>query len=173
MNTLEDRIKYLRKNSKLSQRKFADQLGLAFRTVQRYEVDASTMNVRLATQIASMFNVDIDWLLTGNKNKEKNIKEDGNIVQYEPIVSEHMDVFNKFKNQERAKRLCEKLLMLESISENQLDKIEQDIDKRVEIAEDVVAEIKKAESIMDQNESDRRKKTIIWTNEERRKKAAS
>jgi pimeloyl-CoA synthetase len=84
-----------------------------------------------------------------------------------------MDVFNKFKNQEKAKRLCEKLLKLESISENQLDKIEQDIDKRFEIAEDVVAEIKKTESIMDQNESDLRKKSIKWTNEERRRKAAS
>ncbi|MFA6012974.1 MAG: hypothetical protein WC799_23500 [Desulfobacteraceae bacterium] len=84
-----------------------------------------------------------------------------------------MDVINKFKNQEKAKRLSEKLLKLESISENQLDKIEQEIDKRIEIAEDVVAEIKKTEPIMDQNESERRKKSITWTNEERRKKAAS
>jgi transcriptional regulator with XRE-family HTH domain len=160
MNSIEDRLKTLRKNSKLSQRKFAEQLGIAFRTVQRYEIDASMMSVKTASNIASFFNVDLDWLLTGrNKND---------------IKSENVNADNGFINQENANRLIKKLIRLEYISESQLDRVEKEIDKLLEIAEDVAHDIKKAEEANWQKDKEQKKEAIMATmvKTQRRKKAA-
>jgi DNA-binding XRE family transcriptional regulator len=170
------RLKKARKKLDLTQDMMAKPLGLSqanLRDLESGKVKISTLHV---LAIEHIYKISANWLITGIGNMIQECGEgsqNGDIGRMDSVSAEHMDVINKFKNQERAKRLCEKLIMLESISENQLDKIEQEIDKRIEIAEDVVAEIKKTESIMDQNESDRRKKSIKWTSEERRKKAAS
>lgn len=169
------RLKKARKKLDLTQDMMAKPLGLSqanLRDLESGKVKISTLHV---LAIEHIYKISANWLITGIGNMIQECGEgsqNGDIGRMDSVSAEHMDIFNKFINQERAKRLCEKLLMLESYSENQLDKVEYDIDKRIEIAEDVAEEIKKTEEADWLNNKESRKEAILKSRTAMQKKAA-
>jgi len=152
---LEKRLKEARKNIGYTQKQLAERLDIALRTYSSYEKDASNLSVGLAEKISKICKISDIWLLTGKGEMfltENNIDpipkpQNNEIVSYQDVVeAEHAKLIRGFKNKERAKRLNEKLIKLEDLSEVQLDKLEQDIDKRIEVAEDVLTEREKKEN---------------------------
>ena len=62
---MKDRIKAVRKALKLSQEKFADAIGLVRNTVTQMEMGVLNPGKRTIADIVRVFNVNEDWLLTG------------------------------------------------------------------------------------------------------------
>lgn len=62
---MKDRIKAVRKALKLSQEKFADAIGLARNTVTQMEMGVLNPGKRTIADIVRVFNVNENWLLTG------------------------------------------------------------------------------------------------------------
>ena len=74
-----DRLKLLRKNKKLSQKKLGEKLGMAISTISGYEKGTRTPDLDKLKLIADFFNVSIDYLLereTQLNNAEKEFLED-------------------------------------------------------------------------------------------------
>ncbi len=59
---MENRIKELRRDRKISQQKCADDLGISIRSLQRYE-KGETENLSYFIKLAEYFNVELDDLL--------------------------------------------------------------------------------------------------------------
>ena len=65
METLNERIKQLRKEKGLTQSQLADELGVTDKAVSKWEVGEANPDISLLVKIAEVFNVTIDYLLTG------------------------------------------------------------------------------------------------------------
>lgn len=63
--SIGERIKWLRKDQKLTQQAFADKLGLKRNTVGGYEIGTVTMSDRTIGDVCAKFNVNETWLRTG------------------------------------------------------------------------------------------------------------
>lgn len=114
---IEERIKIIRKSTGLSQRKFADKVGISFGSLQIYEKDASSITVKTVTKIAKSCGFNHNWLLTGIGDMANNIDiknySDETVVSFPPIVENHMDVVKQFDDHETALLANEYLLNLE------------------------------------------------------------
>lgn len=62
---MNERIRKLRRNLDLTQQEFADRIGSKRNTIAKYETDASTPSAAVVTLICREFNVNEDWLRTG------------------------------------------------------------------------------------------------------------
>ncbi len=65
MTTFGTRLKHARKNKRLTQNEVAEQLGVDFTTVSKYENDKSQPDNETLKELAGLYEVSIDWLLTG------------------------------------------------------------------------------------------------------------
>lgn len=65
MDTLGERIAYLRNKEGLSQRKLMDILG--FQNLSKYEKDTREPSLDILKLLSSYFNVSLDWLITGKE----------------------------------------------------------------------------------------------------------
>ena len=65
METLNERIKQLRKEKGLTQSQLADELGVTDKAVSKWEVGESNPDISLLVKLAEIFDVTIDYLLTG------------------------------------------------------------------------------------------------------------
>lgn len=65
MNTIGERLKWLRKDQKLTQQAFADKLGLKRNTVGGYEIGTVTMSDRTIGDVCAKFAVNESWLRSG------------------------------------------------------------------------------------------------------------
>ena len=61
-NEFYSRIKRLRQNTGLSQKEFAEKIGVAAATLSAYENGVKWPSLQTAKKIAEIFNVSIDWL---------------------------------------------------------------------------------------------------------------
>ena len=67
------KIRELRKKSNLTQKEFADKLGVTYQAVSKWENGKNMPDITLIKEISNIFKVDIEELLTGkNKRKKKN-----------------------------------------------------------------------------------------------------
>jgi bacteriophage CI repressor helix-turn-helix domain len=62
---LKDRIKKIRKELDLTQQKFADKLGVQRNTIAMYEMGRTLPSDAIMRSICREFNVNEDWLRTG------------------------------------------------------------------------------------------------------------
>lgn len=62
---MNNRIKEIRKKEKLSQQRFADKLGIARGNIAAYEVGKNAPSDAVIALICTKFNVNEDWLRTG------------------------------------------------------------------------------------------------------------
>lgn len=68
-------IKELRMKNNLTQKAFADKLGVTYQAVSKWETGKNMPDIILLKEISTLFNIDIDELLTGQKKKNtKNTK---------------------------------------------------------------------------------------------------
>ena len=67
-------IKNLRIKNNLTQKEFADKLGVTYQAVSKWETGKNMPDIILLKEISTIFNIDINQLLTGKKNNNKNIK---------------------------------------------------------------------------------------------------
>lgn len=65
---MKDRIKKIRKDAGLTQQAFANRLGLKQNTIAVYEIGKSGISDAVITSICREFNVNEEWLRTGNGN---------------------------------------------------------------------------------------------------------
>ena len=65
METLNDRIKQLRKEKGFTQSQLADLLGVTDKAVSKWEVGEANPDISLLVKISEIFGVTIDYLLTG------------------------------------------------------------------------------------------------------------
>lgn len=65
METLNERIKQLRKEKGFTQSQLADLLGVTDKAVSKWEVGEANPDISLLAKIAEVFSVTIDFLLTG------------------------------------------------------------------------------------------------------------
>lgn len=63
---MNDRIKEIRKKENLSQHKFADRLGISRGNIAAYEVGKNAPSDAVISLICREFNVNEEWLRTGN-----------------------------------------------------------------------------------------------------------
>lgn len=62
-NQTQNRIKELRKQSRLSQQALADQIGVFRNTISNWETGYSQISLENAKKVAEYFEVTIDYLL--------------------------------------------------------------------------------------------------------------
>lgn len=65
MATFGKRLKQARNRRKLTQHQVAEWLGIDFTTLSKYENDKSQPDHRTLRELARIYEVSIDWLLTG------------------------------------------------------------------------------------------------------------
>lgn len=65
-------IKELRIKNNLTQKEFADKLGITYQAVSKWETGKNMPDIILLKEISSIFNIDIDELLTGEKKQSNN-----------------------------------------------------------------------------------------------------
>ena len=65
MNTIGERIRWLRKDQKMTQQKFADAVGVKQNTVATWEMDRNEPQDPIVKAICSKFAVNESWLRSG------------------------------------------------------------------------------------------------------------
>jgi len=161
LSKIGGRIEYIRLINNENQAQFAEKTGLSKGNISGLENHKYEPSYSALVKILEIYKVDSAWLLTGigdMVNNQKYLKPESTV---DVIEFEHKNLIEKFKNKVQAKRLNEKLIKLESISASQLDRIEREVDKLIEISEEIVSDVKKTTE------------ATTWTGQNRRRNQAS
>lgn len=110
MNKIGDRLRQLRLNKNLSLSELAQQIGIAKSTLSKYEHNERIPGGDILRKLANYYNVDTDYILGLHKND--NVK---------------MHIFEILKKRGIVNSLDEE------ISDEQLEKIKEILDKALEI----------------------------------------
>lgn len=164
---MEKRLKIIRKNNKLSQRDFAVKIGVSYVTLQSYEKDASAITVKMTKNIASIFGVDLVWLLTGEGDMNSSGRSENmeSVVKLKPVVEKHIDVVKQFDDHEAAVDMNQDLVFIEKKSKTKFEKVRSYIKGMREGLEDDFEVGHKKKQL------ERRKNNTPFDHPERRKKA--
>lgn len=73
MTTFGNRLKQARSTKKLTQNAVADKLGVDFTTISKYENNKSEPDNEILRELASLYEVSVDWLLTGSQNDKASV----------------------------------------------------------------------------------------------------
>lgn len=93
---MKDRIKKIRKELDLTQQKFADRIGVKQNTVAQYEMGRNIPIDSVISLICREFNVNEDWLRTGQGEMFIKQTRDEQIASFiESIQSSEDDSFKK------------------------------------------------------------------------------
>ena len=79
---MNERIKQLRKTLKLTQAEFGERLGVASNTITTYETSVRTPSAAVITSICREFNVNENWLLTGEGSMFNELSDDELVARY-------------------------------------------------------------------------------------------
>lgn len=82
-NTFSFRLKKLRQELNISQREFAESIGVSAMAISTYESGSKSPSIETATKIVLKYNVSLDWLL-GLSNKKN----------YDNCIETYSDIFN-------------------------------------------------------------------------------
>ena len=75
METLNERIKKLRKEKGLTQSQLADKLGVTDKAVSKWEVGEANPDISLLVNLANIFDVSVDYLLTGKVEESISLED--------------------------------------------------------------------------------------------------
>ena len=91
--TIHQRFKEIRKSLNMTQTEFGAKIGKSLRAIQNYESGIRNINNDALLPLKNMFNVNIDWLITGNGNMFIDNKQNQNIakVQIKNITNSNVD----------------------------------------------------------------------------------
>ena len=123
---MKERIQALRKALGLTQQEFADKIGLKRNSVASYEIGRNEPMEAVIVSICREFNVNEEWLRTGNGDMFKKFPEEDETAKYVAelllddtgsnslytIIKEIMHTYSELdtKSQEVIKSSCNKLL---------------------------------------------------------------
>lgn len=95
---MSERIKKLRKALDLTQQEFADRIGSKRNTVAKYETETNTPSAAVITLICREFNVNEEWLRTGEGDMFLPVNRDSEIASFvKSLLNEEPDSFkNRF-----------------------------------------------------------------------------
>lgn len=82
MNRLNERLKKLRKTLDLTQQEFADRIGSKRNTIAKYETDTNVPSAAVISLICREFNVNENWLRTGEGDMFMEISRDEQIEEF-------------------------------------------------------------------------------------------
>ncbi|MBN2980027.1 MULTISPECIES: helix-turn-helix domain-containing protein [Cohnella] len=77
--TFGTRLKQARNRKRMTQNEVADKLGIDFTTISKYENNKSQPDNDILREMASLYEVSLDWLLAGGKKAESG-EEAGNRI---------------------------------------------------------------------------------------------
>jgi len=69
--TFGKRLRQARNRKRLTQNQVANMLGIDFTTISKYENNKSQPDHEILRELASVYEVSLDWLLTGEQADEK------------------------------------------------------------------------------------------------------
>ncbi len=115
---MNERIKQLRKKLGLTQQSFADQLGVKRNTVGQWECGVNAVTDLALTSICREFNVNEEWLKTGNGDIfNKNDRNTDIAKLTKQLLNEESDSFKNRFISVLANLPAEDWLVLEKIAE--------------------------------------------------------
>ena len=93
---MKDRIKQLRKELKLTQQGFADRIGVKQNTVATYEIGRNPPNDTVINLICREFDVNENWLRTGEGEMFRELTRDERIADFvADVLRDEPDSFRK------------------------------------------------------------------------------
>ena len=111
---MKDRIKQLRKELKLTQQGFADRIGVKQNTVATYEIGRNPPNDTVINLICREFDVNENWLRTGEGEMFRKLTRDERIADFvADVLRDEPDSFRK-----------RFISMLSSLNEDQWEMLE-------------------------------------------------
>ena len=88
---LKDRLKKLRKELDLTQQAFADKIGMKQNTIAQYEMGRTTPSDAIVFSICREFNVNENWLRTGEGEMFEQMTEQQKILKYTALLLNDKD----------------------------------------------------------------------------------
>jgi transcriptional regulator with XRE-family HTH domain len=82
VNRLNERLKKLRKTLDLTQQEFADRIGSKRNTIAKYETDTNVPSAAVISLICREFNVNENWLRTGEGDMFMEMSRDEQIEEF-------------------------------------------------------------------------------------------
>lgn len=93
---MNERLKKLRKALDLTQQEFADAIGSKRNTIAKYETDTNTPSTAVISLICAKFNVNENWLRTGEGEMFIELSYSDEIAQFVgQLMTEEDDSFKK------------------------------------------------------------------------------
>ena len=97
MDTLNERIKQLRKEKGLTQSQLADLLGVTDKAVSKWEVGETNPDISLLPKISEIFNVTLDYLLVGKKEENLSLDDMDATKRFHYLIKkDDVDSFSKY-----------------------------------------------------------------------------
>lgn len=119
---MKDRIKQIRKNAKLTQVEFGEKIGVKGNTITNYENGLRNPTDAVILSICREFNINEDWLRTGEGEMFIETSEDEQIAEFVGrTLSSKPETFRK--------RL---ILALSTLDDDEWDLLEKILDKMAE-----------------------------------------
>lgn len=119
---MKDRIKQIRKNAKLTQVEFGEKIGVKGNTITNYENGLRNPTDAVILSICREFNVNEEWLRTGEGDMFVETSEDEQIAEFVGrTLSNKPETFRK--------RL---ILALSTLDDDEWDLLEKILDKMAE-----------------------------------------
>lgn len=100
---INEKIKELRIENKLTQKEFANKTGLAISTIQKYEYGDLTPSESVLFKICKIFNIDISYFLSNKTNDDFKRMEDFNDQMFKMVYEAFKNVIihsKPFENSE-------------------------------------------------------------------------
>lgn len=89
--SIGERIKKLRKHLDLTQQKFGERLGIKGNTVAQYELGRNEPIDAVLSLICKEFNVNENWLRTGNGEMFEELTEQQKLMKYTALLLKNKD----------------------------------------------------------------------------------
>lgn len=88
MESIAERIKVIRKNYKMNQKKFSEQIGISQASLSDIEKGKTRPSIDLVILLSKQYGVSTDWILTGDSRSE--------VINNDFVIMNSL--FNKFFN---------------------------------------------------------------------------
>lgn len=88
---MKDRLKKLRKELDMTQQAFADKIGMKQNTIAQYEMGRTTPSDAIIFSICREFNVNENWLRTGEGNMFIELSEQEKVMKYTGLLLKDED----------------------------------------------------------------------------------
>lgn len=124
---MKDRIKELRKNKKLTQAEFGKRIGVKGNTITTYENGSRVPSEAVIKSICRVFNVNEEWLRTGQGDPDIQLSRDEALAQFfgEVMQGEDPD-FRRRLLSVMSRLTTDEWALLEQMAWKLVDELQQD-----------------------------------------------